>query len=328
MRKAARLRANPGLLLAALGLAGAVVLAQLARHPEIFAMFGTFPGPEGLVCNIRCLGAGPFLEVLGEAGRAALLVVFSSSFLYALARTGRRIVRTVKFTESVERRIRLRGPSGGAALPTRVAIFEDSRPLAFTAGFLAPRIYISTALVAALDTKELEVVLRHEERHRRRRDPFRSLASSFVADFLFFLPAGRALKKARDLEAEIAADDHAAGRRSDRLDLASSLLKVRGLDGAVVAGFADPTAVRLGRLLDESPGPRLPWRKVLPAVVLLAAAGFAALIPAKKGLTAAFLNHDRTCVLNTARHGGTAPNRAAETNEPGRRPVPEHPSVR
>ena len=82
---------------------------------------------------------------------------------------------------------------------------------AFTVGWLRPRVYVDAALAGLLTADELAAVLAHEEAHVARRDPLRLSALRFLACTLFFLPALRRLAADAADEAEIAADDRAAG---------------------------------------------------------------------------------------------------------------------
>lgn len=286
--------------LAALGVAWTVVMVQLARHAGTAVLFAAFPGPEALACTVRCLGIGPFLQVLAEAGRAAALLVLSLSFVCAVFRTSSRIVKTWAFVDRAVRNVLPRpAVPAGAAVPEGIAVVRERRPAAFTAGFLKPRIFVTTGLVEALGANELRAVLLHEERHRRSRDPLKGLAAAFVADFLFFLPVSRVLKAAHGLATETAADDQAIAGRADPLDLASSLVKVRRLDRAAASWFSDPAGIRIRRLLGERKDVRAPLGRVLLSTAVLAVVVWLALVPVKKSLVDMFVNHDRVCVLRS-----------------------------
>src|SRR5439155_12889806 len=95
---------------------------------------------------------------------------------------------------------------------------------AFTIGWLRPRVYVARELAGALPDAELNAVLAHEQAHVVRRDPLRLAALRFLACTLFWLPALRRLADDVTDEAEIAADDIAAGDQP--LVLASAILRV------------------------------------------------------------------------------------------------------
>lgn len=297
MGAAARTKTRIGFISAALSLMFLFVFFQLARHPETLALLTALPNPDVLICNIRCLGLMPFLQVLGETGRGLFLIVISFSLLYASARTGLRIARTWKFLERIDRRAVLEKDVSRPSFLANATIFEDPRSLAFTGGLLRPRIFLSTKLVEALDEEELRVVVLHESHHQKSKDPLKSLAVSFVSDFLFFLPVSKFLKKAYLLESETAADARSVELRGDLLAIVGLLLKVRKLDGLQTSWFFDPTTERVKRLLGERTRIVPSFKKIVLAIVLLAITAFIALVPLKKNLIPMFISHDQTCIL-------------------------------
>ena len=95
---------------------------------------------------------------------------------------------------------------------------------AFTAGLVQPRIYISEALAGHLVAAELAAVVAHEGAHVARRDPLRLTVLRALAWVLFWLPALRRLADDVSDQAELLADDAAAGDAP--LVLASAILSV------------------------------------------------------------------------------------------------------
>jgi Zn-dependent protease with chaperone function len=143
----------------------------------------------------------------------------------------------------------------------RLRVVDQLPNPAFTAGWWRPTVYAAAALADRLTTAELAAVVAHEAAHARRRDPLRLSALRFAACALFWIPALRRLTDDMADEAEVLADDAAAG--DDPLALASALVAVAGapsgaapLPGAVV-GFTRPDllARRVGRLLGERVAP-------------------------------------------------------------------------
>jgi len=126
-------------------------------------------------------------------------------------------------------------------------------PVAFTAGLVRPKIYVSGAVLAVLDSHELELLLVHEIEHCRSGDPLRCLFATIVGDFFFWLPAVRRLEEGMMCKIEFGADDAAA--KMDRAGLARTILKVAELGVAetsrgVVAFARSPcAALRVRRLL-------------------------------------------------------------------------------
>ena len=297
MGAAARTKKRIGLISAALLLLFLFVLFQLARHPETLALLRALPNPAVLLCNIRCLGLMPFLQVLGETGRGLILIVMSFSLLYASARTGLRMARTWNFLDRIDRRAVLDKDVPRPSFLGKAIIFEDPRPLAFTGGLLRPRTFLSTKLLETLDEEELRAVVLHESHHQRSKDPLKSLAVSFVSDFLFFLPVSKFLKKAYLLESETTADARSVELRGDLLAIVGLLLKVRKLDDLQTSWFFDPTTERVKRLLGERTRIFPSFKKIVLAIVVLAITAFIALVPLKKNLISMFITHNQTCVL-------------------------------
>jgi len=104
-----------------------------------------------------------------------------------------------------------------------VLVLEDSRPQAFCAGYLRPRIYVSSGALALLSDAELGAVVAHERHHRTRRDPLRLLVFRTLSESLFFLPVLGRLGTRYGVLAEMEADQVAARERG-RGTLASALL--------------------------------------------------------------------------------------------------------
>jgi Zn-dependent protease with chaperone function len=295
----AKTRTSPALLLGGLSLLFLLIFFQLYRHPETALLLLSLPSPAAFSCNLRCLGIMPFLQVLGETAKALLLVFMSFSFLYALLRTAQRILRTLAFVDRVERNAIPCVDVSRFPFQENVTLFEDRLPLAFTGGFLKPRIFISRKLVDILAEKELQAVVLHESHHQRSKDPLKGLIVSFISDFLFFLPVSRFLKKTYHLTSEITADAYSIGSQADPLDLVGSLLKVQKLNGPAASWFFDPTTERAKHLLGQPARISLPLKRAFLTFVLLAASAFIGLVPVKKSVSSLFINHDKTCVLRS-----------------------------
>lgn len=108
--------------------------------------------------------------------------------------------------------------------PRRVRIVDGLPNPAFTTGLWRPVVYVARSLERELQFDELVAVLAHEGVHVRRRDPLRLSAVRFVATTLFWLPALARLADDLADQAELTADDEAAGRRP--LALAAALLSI------------------------------------------------------------------------------------------------------
>lgn len=108
--------------------------------------------------------------------------------------------------------------------PRFVVVVRGLPNPAFTAGIVAPRIYLSAEVVQQLSPAELVSVLAHEGAHVKRRDPLRISVYRFIGCTLFWIPALRSLAHDMVDEAEIRADD-VAGLQNP-LVLAAAILRL------------------------------------------------------------------------------------------------------
>jgi Zn-dependent protease with chaperone function len=204
------------------------------------------------------------------------IALFAGSWLWALGRAGRTIFRlrddlsgliVDKIPEALARLAEEAGLAG------QLHLFVSPAKQAFTAGFLRPRVYLSTSLLEALDREELLAVLFHEAHHLVRRDPSRIFLATILKDAFWYLPVVRALWREFTEAKEKAADDAAA--RAGEIPLAGALLKLaagnHAAASAQVPAFHGPSIEeRVRRLLapgtDRSPRPA--WRSVAASLLI------------------------------------------------------------
>jgi hypothetical protein len=214
------------------------------------------PSPDSLFTACRSL-------VMPDAGSGALLLLpLAGLALLSLALGGRSLVRQLRGKRRFLARLRIARVAdvGG----TRVAVFDSARPQAFCAGFLRPRIYLSTA-AAALRGAHLHAIVAHERHHLSRRDPLRLLVARTLSDALFFLPALRRLTARYGALAELAADE-AAVREHDRGTLAAALLSFGEARNPAVVGIAPE---RVDHLLGRPPRWELPVSLLLGSAIAI-----------------------------------------------------------
>ncbi len=161
--------------------------------------------------------------------------------------------------------------------PAGVRVVDDLPVPAFTSGWTRPVIYAARVLSSRLTSDQLAAVLAHEGAHVARRDPLRLSLMRVFACTLFWLPALRRLADDMADEAEIEADDVAAGERP--LVLASAILALaewatsHRMSAAVVRfHHQDLVARRVRRLAGEpvAPTSRLTRRSLIGAGAALA----------------------------------------------------------
>jgi Zn-dependent protease with chaperone function len=202
-----------------------------------------------LVLFSRHLVAPAWLVTLGAAGMMASVLTAGISIWWDAVRT-RRLVR------------RLQAGASGKHLLGQMVVVRDESPFAITAGFLRPKVYVSSGLLAMLDDRELEAVLQHESAHVRRRDPLRRLVGRAARRALFFLPVVHDLWDRYHAGAELAADAGAVNRVG-RDPVARAFLKLLDLQGQAgelraASGFATMLDLRAAYLLAPRSGVRLP----------------------------------------------------------------------
>ena len=147
-----------------------------------------------------------------------------------------------------------------------IEVIDDSAPHAFCAGYLRPRIYVSSGALSVLSDAELAAVLVHEDHHRTLRDPLRLASSRILSQALFFLPALPSLGDRYSDLAEERADDAAVRAAGEAGPLASALL---AFDAGPPAGAFGISPGRVDSLLGRPPGWRFPSSLVAGSLATL-----------------------------------------------------------
>jgi hypothetical protein len=215
----------------------------------------------------RLLRACQEVVLSGQTAISATVLVLTGIGLAVLALAIRSTVRHYRAQRAVLAALRVRYTTvyNGA----RLTVFSHERPVAFCAGLLRPRVYLSSAALASVEDSELAVVIEHESHHCRRRDPLRILIVQVLSDCLFFLPVMRHLRERYCTLTELAADEAAMSRGADLRSLAAALLAfAEGPTGVV--GIAPE---RVDHLLGERPRWELPVSLLAGALVTLAGLG-------------------------------------------------------
>jgi len=135
---------------------------------------------------------------------------------------------------------------------------DSVAPVAFTLGWLKPRIFISAGMLSACSTQEIDCIVRHERAHRGRYDNFRLLLASL---FSAPLPWRQMLPAVVDLKlcCEKACDLSAAAELS-RTAVAAALIRVAKIQQspsppASLAFVGNQTEQRILALLDQPQAP-------------------------------------------------------------------------
>lgn len=106
------------------------------------------------------------------------LLLFCGFFLLLFSRKLRRAVKTSMDLYQLDYF------SEAYSANKTISVLQTELPLAFTSGFLRPRVYLTTGLVEKLTAQERDIIERHELAHAKRFDPlFKYLFSLFAAFF-------------------------------------------------------------------------------------------------------------------------------------------------
>lgn len=150
----------------------------------------------------NCAAHRPEFDAGSPVG-IALLALTTTVLLGVLALARRSLLKT-------RQRLRALEHLSQGELGRSWRLVDSDRPLAWCAGILRPRLYLSRGLLATLDAGQLQAVLLHEQAHLLRRDNLRATALQWAT--VFWPPASRR-QLWRDLqEATEASCDQMAAR--------------------------------------------------------------------------------------------------------------------
>lgn len=222
-------------------LLGALAVVLLASTAALVIAGSRFAPPSGTAIAAAC---AHWLSAGGPAALVGLVVLAAAGVAGVLA------VRSVRRQLSAGRAYLGALNLGPERAPgcVRYREVESDQPLAFCAGYLRPKIYLSRGALDRLSGPELGALLAHEAYHLRRRDPLRRLVARAAADALFFVPALRRMSERYAALGELAADEAAVVAVCDRGPLAAALLKFAEAEPAP-APAAGVDAERVDHLL-------------------------------------------------------------------------------
>lgn len=184
------------------------------------------------------LRRGPLVFV--GYGAVALLTGWAALVLGRLILRGSRDLLDIRrHGQVISRSEKIELWTAGQAIEVRLLAMDLA--VAFTAGLLRPRIYLSTALLRRLSPSELEATLLHELAHVKRRDPLRCWLVELIVWSLWF-PRTSWLGVAHRAAREARADARASAGMDDDRPLLRALFKVDALSS--VAGSCGLTTDR------------------------------------------------------------------------------------
>jgi beta-lactamase regulating signal transducer with metallopeptidase domain len=200
------------------------------------------------------------------------IALVAGGAVYGVSNLFTRVVRARKAIKKLP----LAGRAGS------VVLIDDDSCVAFTHGFLDPKIYLSKGLFKRLERDELKSVFVHELHHRKNKDPFKFAMLCLVKDAFFYAPLFKHLAGRIRLKKELDADDAARRLGIPGLSLASAIAKAArsNLEAqktwgawplASISGFDDQSVeVRLKRLIEgKAVRPNMPARSTIALSIML-----------------------------------------------------------
>jgi len=106
----------------------------------------------------------------------------------------------------------------------QISVLPSAWPAAFTAGWLAPRPYLTFAALDRLSQEEMSIVLSHELEHTRNRDPLRMLLLQVCE---FWLPGARLIRRSWEMRRELECDNASIRSGFRPTQVAKAILKLR-----------------------------------------------------------------------------------------------------
>lgn len=166
--------------------------------------------------------------------------------LYTVFKLLATIVQVYKFSHLLSRSVvkhhKLYDVFRALKLVNKVVVLHENKPFAYCFGTLNPKIFITTGLVAMVNKKELEVVLRHEKYHLEHRDNMVLLLATFVESLSPFFPILTDLIRIYKTDRELLADQAAIQEEMDKRSLSSVLKKLLQYEPVTIPALAPAIA--------------------------------------------------------------------------------------
>jgi beta-lactamase regulating signal transducer with metallopeptidase domain len=179
---------------------------------------------------------------IGTIVFGALLV----SVLYTVFRLAATVIKVYKFrqllSQSIVKHHTLSETFTSLQLTDKVVVLREDKPFAYCFGVRTPKIYITTGLIALVNKKELEVILRHERYHLEHRDNLILLFATLLTSLFPFFPILKDFIRIYKTDRELLADEAAILGRNDKSSLSSVLKKLLQYESVVFPAFAPAIA--------------------------------------------------------------------------------------
>lgn len=263
---------------------------SLYKMINLYPLKHAFSDISGTFCSIKCLRTTALIPFLFENLKILAISFLTSSLIYGIFKTIRRIYKTEKFLNKIKKEAK---PS--AKYGINVNIFPHNLPLAFTAGFFKPEIYLSTSLTQFLNEKEIKGIVFHEIHHKKALHPLKSLIISFISDSLFFLPVSKLFKKLYLFCNEIFGDMNSISNGLTKEEIALSFLKVCKIRNMESSRFSNEPIERIKFLFDGKIKIIFSVKKLIISIVVLILLTVITLSSMEKEKFNPFLQHKQVC---------------------------------
>ncbi|MFA6250097.1 MAG: M56 family metallopeptidase [Candidatus Shapirobacteria bacterium] len=144
-----------------------------------------------------------------------LTVVLAGRWLKASVGLALKILRTNKFINGLKI----------VKATLRYRKFAAKEALIFTAGFIKPQIYVSSAIFKLNTSDEFRAMLWHEINHQKNFHPLKILICGYIKELLPPLPGKEIMVDSYLMLAEVASDNWSEKKNKSKVPLVSALLK-------------------------------------------------------------------------------------------------------
>lgn len=172
--------------------------------------------------------------------------IFVVSALYTAFKLFATVVQVYKFRQLLSRSIikdhKLSETFKALKLTGKVVLLHEDKPFAYCFGVRKPKIFITTGLVAMVDRKELEIILRHEKYHLEHRDNLILFLATCVESLFPFFPILTDLIRIYKTDRELLADQAAIQGEADKHSLSSILKKLLQYEPITISALAPAIA--------------------------------------------------------------------------------------
>jgi beta-lactamase regulating signal transducer with metallopeptidase domain len=168
------------------------------------------------------------------------------SVLYTAFRLAATVIKVYKFRQLLSRSVvkdqTLSKTLTALKLTDKVVVLRENRPFAYCFGIRTPKIYITTGLIALVNKKELEVILRHERYHLEHLDNLILLLATLLMSLFPFFPLLTDFIRIYKTDRELLADKAAIRGEDDKTSLSSVLKKLLQYEPIAIPALAPAIA--------------------------------------------------------------------------------------